>query len=497
MPSAADPTDLSDVPLLTALPPEARHRLERAARLVDVPAGALLIREGDPPGSAFVVRRGRLEVEVGRPGGARAGLRARSSARSRCSPGEQRSAAVRARRDSTVIEIPRDAFESMLDRDPRGHEDRAEPGRGPAAHRRVTARPAAARAGSASSRSSGCTTGPGCPPWWTSSCRRMSRAPLRRGTRRRRAGRPGACRARPRPRRAGRPRPRARPGGRRLAGRLRPAGGCRRARGAQRRTRAGDAVRARAGEPARARPRGTGTDARAPRGLGRGHRRPAADDRRRRPRRRAARPGRPARRPVARPRPRRRRGPRVLPRRRAARARGRGPARRPGGRQQHRRGHRRAARDRDGRGLPRGAVLRRVGAPPAVQRLAAADDVPREGPPRAQRDGAQPAARTASSRGCPRQLQVVSVDLVSRTRQVHRRGSVVDAALASARLPVLFAPHAPGRRAAARRRRRARQPADRPARRRATRDPSSRSTSVRGAGTGAPAVPACPRSATP
>ena len=64
MPSAADPTDLSDVPLLMALPDEARHRLERAARVVEVPAGTVLIREGDPPGSAFVVRRGRLEVEV-------------------------------------------------------------------------------------------------------------------------------------------------------------------------------------------------------------------------------------------------------------------------------------------------------------------------------------------------------------------------------------------------------------------------------------------------
>ena len=98
--------------------------------------------------------------------------------------------------------------------------------------------------------------------------------------------------------------------------------------------------------------------------------------------------------------------------------------------------------------------------------------------------------------GLPRQLQVVSVDLVSRTRQVHRRGSVVDAALASARLPVLFAPLPAGRRPAARRRRGARQPADRPPGRSATRDPSSRSTSVRAAGTGAPAAPAYPPSAT-
>ena len=117
MPSDADPTDLSDVPLLTALPPEARHRLERAARLVEVPAGTLLIREGDPPGSAFVVRRGRLEVEVG-------GRVARELGSGEVIgeiallTGEPRSAAVRARRDSTVLEIPRDAFESMLERDP-------------------------------------------------------------------------------------------------------------------------------------------------------------------------------------------------------------------------------------------------------------------------------------------------------------------------------------------------------------------------------------------
>ena len=42
--------------------------------------------------------------------------------------------------------------------------------------------------------------------------------------------------------------------------------------------------------------------------------------------------------------------------------------------------------------------------------------------------------------GMPRQLQIVSVDLISRSRQVHRRGNVVEAAQASARLPVLFSP---------------------------------------------------------
>ena len=42
--------------------------------------------------------------------------------------------------------------------------------------------------------------------------------------------------------------------------------------------------------------------------------------------------------------------------------------------------------------------------------------------------------------GMPRQMHCVSTDLVTRQRQVHRRGPVVDAINASARLPVLLAP---------------------------------------------------------
>jgi NTE family protein len=42
--------------------------------------------------------------------------------------------------------------------------------------------------------------------------------------------------------------------------------------------------------------------------------------------------------------------------------------------------------------------------------------------------------------GLSRQLSLVSTDLVSRTRQVHRRGPLLDGVLASLRLPVLFPP---------------------------------------------------------
>jgi NTE family protein len=112
-----DSTDLSDVPLLAALPDDARRRLEAAAQLIDVPAGTWLLRVGEAPGAAYVVRRGRLVVEVGGqvvrelgPGAVLGELALLT--------GEDRSASVQARRDSTVLEVPRETFEEMIATDP-------------------------------------------------------------------------------------------------------------------------------------------------------------------------------------------------------------------------------------------------------------------------------------------------------------------------------------------------------------------------------------------
>ncbi len=111
--SAEATTDLSGVPMLAAMPQDSRRRLEAASRLMAVPAGEWLIRAGDPPGSAYVVRRGRLEIEVDTtivrelgPGEVIGELALLT--------GEPRSAGVRARRDSTVLEIPRTTFEEVL-----------------------------------------------------------------------------------------------------------------------------------------------------------------------------------------------------------------------------------------------------------------------------------------------------------------------------------------------------------------------------------------------
>ena len=117
--SDADPSsdDLAALPMFAALPEGARRRLQEAARLRDLPAGAYLMEAGDPPGSAFVVRTGRLEVSLGEtvvrelgPGQVLGELALLS--------GEPRSATVRARRDTTLTEIPREAFEDVLDTDP-------------------------------------------------------------------------------------------------------------------------------------------------------------------------------------------------------------------------------------------------------------------------------------------------------------------------------------------------------------------------------------------
>ena len=75
------------------------------------------MREGEPTGSAFVVRGGRFEVDVGGrvvrelgPGEVLGELALLT--------GEPRSASVRARRDSVVCELPREAFDQAVSDDP-------------------------------------------------------------------------------------------------------------------------------------------------------------------------------------------------------------------------------------------------------------------------------------------------------------------------------------------------------------------------------------------
>jgi CRP-like cAMP-binding protein len=109
---------LGDIPLVAALSEDARVALAEASGRLDLHAGEWLVREGDPPGSAYLLRSGRLEVLQGdrllrtlTPGAVVGELSLLT--------GEPRSAGVRARRDASLIEVPRAAFDALLDRDPR------------------------------------------------------------------------------------------------------------------------------------------------------------------------------------------------------------------------------------------------------------------------------------------------------------------------------------------------------------------------------------------
>src|SRR3954447_5248242 len=56
---------LDDIPLVASLSEEARVALAAASRTITVHAGAWLFQEGDAPGSAYLLRSGRLEVVHG------------------------------------------------------------------------------------------------------------------------------------------------------------------------------------------------------------------------------------------------------------------------------------------------------------------------------------------------------------------------------------------------------------------------------------------------
>ena len=61
----ASPVGLTDIPLVAALSHSARVILAAASRTISLDAGAWLFREGDSPGSAYLLRSGRIEVVQG------------------------------------------------------------------------------------------------------------------------------------------------------------------------------------------------------------------------------------------------------------------------------------------------------------------------------------------------------------------------------------------------------------------------------------------------
>jgi NTE family protein len=115
-PGPADP--LRDVALFAALPDAARGQLAAAGARRALAAGDWLFRAGEPGPCVYVVVSGRLEV-VGDDGSVlREVARGGAVGELALLTGEPRSASVRARRDSELLEVSASAFDAVLRRDP-------------------------------------------------------------------------------------------------------------------------------------------------------------------------------------------------------------------------------------------------------------------------------------------------------------------------------------------------------------------------------------------
>ncbi|MDX6648488.1 MAG: hypothetical protein QOJ97_439 [Solirubrobacteraceae bacterium] len=115
-PGPADP--LRDVALFAALPPGVRAQLAAAGARRALAAGEWLFRAGDPGDALYAVASGRLEV-VGEDGAVlREVARGGAVGELALLTGEPRSASVRARRDSELLEVSAEAVDGLLRRDP-------------------------------------------------------------------------------------------------------------------------------------------------------------------------------------------------------------------------------------------------------------------------------------------------------------------------------------------------------------------------------------------
>ena len=111
---------LAKIPLLSGADPSTIAELVQRLERVHVEAGEVVVRQGDAGDRLFLVASGRLRVFVEDDDGPRV-LRELGSGAAlgelALLTGEPRSASVVAVRDSELLELTADAFESLLERD--------------------------------------------------------------------------------------------------------------------------------------------------------------------------------------------------------------------------------------------------------------------------------------------------------------------------------------------------------------------------------------------
>ena len=113
---------LAEVPIFASLTPGTRDALAERTTVVALPAGSWLFRQGDDADALYVVRTGRLEIVDETPGSEPAVLRELGTG---SAVGElalvcesRRTASVRVRRDTRLLRIGRDDFETILAESP-------------------------------------------------------------------------------------------------------------------------------------------------------------------------------------------------------------------------------------------------------------------------------------------------------------------------------------------------------------------------------------------
>jgi small-conductance mechanosensitive channel len=103
------------VPVLASLSPDAHRALAQAAEERLYAGGEVVVREGEPGGSMFLIRRGRVAVTVGADHREVAVTEAGGYfGEMSLLTGEPRTATVTARGDCTVLEISADAFRAYV-----------------------------------------------------------------------------------------------------------------------------------------------------------------------------------------------------------------------------------------------------------------------------------------------------------------------------------------------------------------------------------------------
>ena len=121
-PGRADEALLARCDLFHPLEPMDLARLAGAARHHRLPAGAVLLREGDPGSSLFLVIEGVLEVWQERQDGGRRRVNAVGAGgvigEFSLLTGERRTASVTVKRDALLLEIDREALAPVLERSP-------------------------------------------------------------------------------------------------------------------------------------------------------------------------------------------------------------------------------------------------------------------------------------------------------------------------------------------------------------------------------------------